>query len=110
VLCGRYLADMRYRTPIVWRPQLLKSPRALLHTAGSGLLAMAGYLAGVVQGIALGVPAGLAALLADLLPLGVAALSAGLLGQRLSLRTWCGLAIGLTGVLLVTADALGLGH
>ncbi|MCO7517809.1 DMT family transporter [Pseudomonas guariconensis] len=110
VVFWRCIAVMLILLPFVWRPLLRMSPRALLHTAGSGLLAMAGYLAGVVQGIALGVPAGLAALLADLLPLGVAALSAGLLGQRLSLRTWCGLAIGLTGVLLVTADALGLGH
>jgi len=110
VVFWRCIAVMLILTPFVWRPLLQMSLRALLHTAGGGLLAMAGYLTGVVQGIALGVPAGLAALLADLLPLGVAALSAGLLGQQLALRTWGGLTIGLAGVLMVTDDALGLGH
>lgn len=85
------------------------TPATLLRHAGIGLLAMGGYLAGVVQGIALGVPAGLAALLADLLPIGVALLSVLVLQQRLGWRTWLGLIIGLTGVVLATSDALAWG-
>lgn len=85
------------------------SPAALLHNAGIGFLAMAGYLAGVVQGVAMGVPAGLVALLADLLPIGVALLAATALRQRLGRSTWVGLALGLAGVVLVTSDALTLG-
>jgi len=85
------------------------SPANLLRHAGIGLLAMGGYLAGVVQGIALGVPAGLAALLADLLPIGVALLSVLVLQQRLGWRTWLGLITGLTGVVLATSDALAWG-
>ncbi len=85
------------------------SPATLLRHAGIGLLAMGGYLAGVVQGIALGVPAGLAALLADLLPMGVALLSVLVFQQHLGWRTWLGLIIGLTGVVLVTSDALAWG-
>jgi len=85
------------------------SPATLLRHAGIGLLAMGGYLAGVVQGIALGAPAGLAALLADLLPIGVALLSLLVLRQQLGWRTWLGLLIGLTGVVLVTSDALAWG-
>lgn len=81
----------------------------LLRHAGIGLLAMGGYLAGVVQGIALGVPAGLAALLADLLPIGVALLSVLVFQQPLGGRTWLGLIVGLTGVVLVTSDALAWG-
>lgn len=81
----------------------------LLRHAGIGLLAMGGYLAGVVQGIALGVPAGLAALLADLLPIGVALLSVLVFQQPLNGRTWLGLIVGLTGVVLVTSDALAWG-
>ncbi|PVZ20512.1 MULTISPECIES: DMT family transporter [unclassified Pseudomonas] len=96
--------------PWAWRPLRQASPQAWLHTAGSGLLAMGGYLAGVVQGIALGVPAGLAALVADLLPLGVALLSATALAQRLGWRAWGGLLVGLAGVLIVTANALSLGN
>jgi len=83
---------------------------ALLHNAGIGLLAMAGYLYGVVQGIGLGVPAGLAALLADLLPLGVAVLTATVLRQRLNRGVWSGLVIGVMGVVLVAHDALAWGN
>lgn len=82
---------------------------ALLHNAGIGLLAMAGYLYGVVQGIGLGVPAGLAALLADLLPLGMATLTATVLRQRLNRGVWIGLLIGVIGVVLVAHDALAWG-
>ncbi|MCE0464180.1 MULTISPECIES: DMT family transporter [Pseudomonas] len=90
---------------------LLQTPRTvLLKNAGIGLLAMAGYLAGITQGIALGVPAGLAALFADLLPMGLALLSAGVLGQRLAWPVWVGLVIGLIGVALVTQGALAWGN
>ncbi|MBC3375874.1 DMT family transporter [Pseudomonas sp. SWRI92] len=90
--------------------QLRRIPfAALLKNAGIGLLAMAGYLAGITQGIALGVPAGLAALFADLLPIGLALLAAGVLGQRLAPAAWAGLAIGLTGVALGTQGALAWG-
>lgn len=109
VVFWRCLVVMLVLLPFVVRQLLRASPAALLHHLGIGLLAMAGYLAGVVQGIALGVPAGLAALLADLLPIGVAVLSAALFRQRLAARTWVGLAIGLIGVVLVTHDALALG-
>lgn len=86
------------------------APAALLTQAAIGVLAMAGYLAGVGKGIELGVPAGLAALIADLLPIGTALLAALLWGQRQGRRVWAGLAIGLCGVLLATHDALSLGH
>ncbi|MDN3224571.1 DMT family transporter [Pseudomonas nunensis] len=82
----------------------------LLKNAGIGLLAMAGYLAGVIQGIALGVPAGLAALFADLLPMGMALLAALVLGQRLAWQVWAGLVIGLVGVVVVTHGALAWGN
>jgi len=81
----------------------------LLKNAGIGLLAMAGYLAGITQGIALGVPAGLAALFADLLPMGLALLTASVLGQRLAWPIWIGLMVGLAGVALVTWSAMTWG-
>lgn len=95
--------------PFVFKQLRRTCAAALLKNAGIGLLAMSGYLLGVVQGIALGVPAGLAALLADLLPVGTALLATLVLGQRLGWSLWMGLAIGLTGVLLVAHDALALG-
>ncbi|SES36103.1 EamA domain-containing membrane protein RarD [Vreelandella subterranea] len=95
--------------PFVYRP-LLKTPfRVLLRYAGIGLLAMAGYLTGLTQGITLGVPVGLAALCADLLPLGMALLAAAFLGERLVRQVWLGLIVGLIGVIWVTHDALVLG-
>lgn len=102
LLCGLLL-------PWVWRPLRRASAPVLLHNAGIGLLAMGGYLAGVVQGIALGVPAGLAALFADLLPLGTALLGAALLRQRLGRQVWWGLALGFAGVLVVSHKALAVG-
>jgi drug/metabolite transporter (DMT)-like permease len=58
----------------------------------------------------LGVPAGLAALLADLLPLGMAVLTATVLRQRLNRGVWSGLVIGVIGVVLVAHDALAWGN
>lgn len=95
--------------PFVLRPLRQTSFRVLLKNAAIGLLAMAGYMTGVTQGIALGVPAGLAALCADLLPLGMALLAAACLGERLAPKIWLGLLLGLVGVLTVTHSVLGLG-
>lgn len=96
--------------PFVAKQLRRTSPATLLKNAGIGLLAMAGYLAGVIQGIALGVPAGLAALFADLLPMGMALLAALVLGQRLAWQVWAGLVIGLVGVIVVTHGALAWGN
>ncbi|WP_440813003.1 DMT family transporter [Pseudomonas syringae] len=96
--------------PFVARQLLHIPPALLLKNAAIGLLAMAGYVAGVTQGIALGVPAGLAALFADLLPMGMALLAAVFLGQRLSWHIWAGLVVGLIGVVLVTHSALAWGE
>lgn len=95
--------------PFVTRQLRQTSPAVLLKNAGIGLLAMAGYLFGVTEGIALGVPAGLAALFADLLPVGMAVLAALVLRERLTRSVWAGLLIGLAGVMLATHDALALG-
>jgi drug/metabolite transporter (DMT)-like permease len=96
--------------PFVAKSLRRTSLPVLLKNAGIGLLAMAGYLAGVIQGIALGVPAGLAALFADLLPMGMALLAALVLGQRLAWQVWAGLVIGLVGVVVVTHGALAWGN
>ena len=96
--------------PFVYRA-LLKTPfLVLLRNSGIGLLAMAGYLTGVTQGITLGVPAGLTALCADLLPLGTALLAAVFLRERLPRQVWLGLIVGLIGVMCVTHGALMRGN
>lgn len=95
--------------PFVFKQLRGASPAALLQNASIGLLAMGGYLAGVTQGIVMGVPASTAALLADLLPIGMALLGAVILKERQTWTVWIGLGIGLSGVVVVTRDALSLG-
>lgn len=73
------------------------------------LLGMVLYLGGFALGIGERVPTGLVALMADLVPLAIAALSAPLLGQPLTRWQWLGMALGTGGVLVVSADALSFG-
>lgn len=80
------------------------------HIAVSGLLVHGAYLGGVFYGIYLGMPAGLASLLVGLQPLLTAALAGPLLGERLSLAQWLGLALGLVGITLVLGSKLDPGE
>ncbi|MFG6440044.1 DMT family transporter [Roseateles sp. LKC17W] len=84
------------------------TPRQMLHLAVAGLGIQALYLAGVWVSIRQGLPAGTAALIVNLQPVLVAA-AAPLIGERVSLRQWAGVALGLGGVLLVIWHKLNLG-
>ena len=91
---------------------LIGPPTSFREIAGQvvvGTLAMPGYAAGYAFAIALGVPTGLVALIADMLPLAVALLAMPLLGQVVGMGQGCGLALGLLGVGVVSADAFRLG-
>ena len=77
----------------------------VLHIAVAGVLVQAGYLSGVWSAIKLGTPAGLAALIVGLQPM-LTALAARWVGERLSVRQWLGLVLGLIGVGLVVKDKL----
>ncbi|SFC03495.1 Permease of the drug/metabolite transporter (DMT) superfamily [Marinospirillum celere] len=80
----------------LWRQQLVAG--ALIHGA---------YLGGVFSAIDAGIPAGLTALLVGLQPLLTGLLVYLVWQQRLGLKQWAGLVLGLLGVLLVlqqTAD------
>ncbi|MBV4366217.1 DMT family transporter [Erwinia phyllosphaerae] len=110
VVFWRSVVVSLFLLPFVYK-QLRTTPfLILLKNAGTGLLAMAGYMTGVTQGIALGVPAGLVALCADLLPLGMALLAAVFLGEQLARQVWLGLIVGLAGVMWVMQSVLGLGN
>lgn len=85
------------------------SVRAICQQGLYALLGMFFYLGGFAVAIGQGVPTGLVALIADLVPLGIAALSAPMLQQPLTRRQCIGTAISLVGVLAVSADALHLG-
>lgn len=92
---------------------LLKGPRltrhALLGQVMFGVLGNFIYLGGFAFAIGWRVPTGLVALTADLVPLAIAALSLPLLGQGLTARQWAGTALGVAGVVIVSADTLRIG-
>lgn len=79
------------------------------HLAVAGLLMHGVYLGGVFVAIRLGLEAGLSALIVSLQPLLVAAAAPLLLAERVGVRRWLGLGLGLVGVVLVLAGKLGEG-
>jgi drug/metabolite transporter (DMT)-like permease len=93
------------------------SLREAAHIAVAGLLLHGMYLAGVFGAIHHGVSAGVMALIAGLQPVLTAVAAGPLLGERVRVRQWLGLVLGLVGVLLVvwqrlesgTRDAAGYG-
>ncbi|MEY4697484.1 MAG: hypothetical protein RIT14_1912 [Pseudomonadota bacterium] len=85
------------------------TPRAIAEQGLYAFLGMFLYLGGFAAAIGQGVPTGLVALMSDLVPLGIAALSAPMLRQPLTARQWLGTGLSLAGVLAVSADAFHLG-
>ena len=81
-----------------------------LHATIAGALMHGGYLAPIYWAVAHGLPAGVAALIVGLQPLLTAFLAAPILGERIHLRHWLGLLIGLVGVGLVISPKLQMGH
>lgn len=73
------------------------------HAAVAGLLLHGVYLGGVFVAIHRQLPAGITAVVVGVQPLLTALLSGPLLGERVHLRQWGGLALGFVGVLLVVA-------
>jgi len=78
------------------------------HSVVVGLLSLALQFGGIYFGVQLGAEVGVAALLVGSMPLLTAAL-APLIGERVTARAWLGLALGLSGVVLVLADRIGFG-
>jgi drug/metabolite transporter (DMT)-like permease len=97
------LAALLWRVPRpsweAWRRQALLA-----------LLCQVGYLVCIFEGVSRGVHGGTAALIAALQPLLVATVAGPLLGERSSLRMWCGMVLGLAGVVVVVSGDLGTTH
>ncbi|MER7351240.1 DMT family transporter [Streptomyces aurantiacus] len=83
--------------------------RDLARQAVVGALSQSGYLLTVYYAIQLGVSSGTTALIDGTQPLVAGALAGPLLGQYVSRTQWLGLALGLTGVAVVTAGDAAAG-
>lgn len=86
-----------------------REPRQWLHIGISGVLIHAIYLGGVFLSIKHGLPAGIAALVVGMQPLLTAVGAGWLLGERVRIRQWIGLAVGFLGVALVVSGKFGGG-
>jgi drug/metabolite transporter (DMT)-like permease len=75
------------------------------HLVVAGLLIQGGYLLGVFEAVRRGMPAGVAALIVGLQPI-LTAVFSGIVGERVTRLQWLGLALGLSGVVLVVAERL----
>ena len=93
---------------LLWRAPWPATPRQAVHIGVAGILIQGCYLAGVFAAIHNGISAGLIALIVGLQPVLTAFVAAPLLGERVSLRQWAGLALGLAGVALVVTQNLSL--
>jgi drug/metabolite transporter (DMT)-like permease len=91
------------------RAALPKDRAQYWHLAVTGVLMHAGYLGGVWAAVKDGMGAGLAALLVGLQPV-LTAIWISSRGGEVGRRQWAGLALGLTGLVLVVWQKLGLGE
>lgn len=114
-LCLRFVGVLVILLPICWLFRARWPNRqGFAHMAVAGVLLQGGYLGGVFASLHHGMPAGVAALITGLQPVCTAVLGGWLLRERVSLRQWAGLALGLAGVVLVVGEriagqALGIG-
>lgn len=84
-------------------------PRRAFHAGVAGMFLHGGYLGPVYWAVAHGMPAGVSALIVGLQPLMTAILAAGIVKEKISLRHWIGLAVGIAGVALVVWPKLTVG-
>ncbi|MEH6649806.1 MAG: DMT family transporter [Motiliproteus sp.] len=92
---------------IAWYRPTWPSPKAMFHTAVTGLLIHGLYLGGVFYAIVGEMPAGLVALIVGLQPLVTALAAVILLRELVTTRQWLGLMLGLAGVALVLLEKMG---
>jgi drug/metabolite transporter (DMT)-like permease len=103
-IAGLILAGVALLAKVDWP----RRPLALLTPMAAGVLIHGGYLGAIFWSVDHGLPAGISALIASLQPVLTAALARPLLGERVGLKRWCGVAAGAAGAILVILPKLGL--
>lgn len=108
-LLTRYLlvASLMLLVAVATRAPWPSDGRRVLHIAVTGVLVHGMYLGGVFVAIGQGLPAGITSLVVGMQPLATALGAGWLLGERVSVRQWIGLALGLAGVAVLVASKLG---
>ena len=93
------------------RPAWPRDRAQWLHLAVTGVLLHGGYLGGVWAAVKAGISAGTVALIVGLQPV-LTAIWVSVTGSehRVSARQWCGLGLGLAGLVLVVWRKLGVGE
>ncbi|MSO84855.1 MAG: DMT family transporter [Rhodospirillales bacterium] len=91
-------------TAFVFRARWPATWREAGHIAVAGAFVQGIYLGGVFWAISRGLGAGVVALIMGLQPLLTAAAAGVVLGEKVTVRQWIGLAVGFAGVVLVVAD------
>lgn len=112
-LLTRYLLVIAFMllVAVVSRAPWPVDGRRVLHIAVTGALVHGVYLGGVFVAISHGLPAGITSLVVGLQPLATALGAGWLLGERVTLRQWVGLVLGLAGVaVLLTSKLDGTPH
>ena len=99
----RFLFGLACLVPIllVTQPRFPGSRVELGHVAAAGLLMHAIHLGGSHYTQYLGMSAGITALILSVQPLLTALIAVRWMGERLALRQWAGVAVGLAGVALI---------
>ena len=95
-IAGAIFAAIAFSVRAPW-----PGPWAAVHATTAGVLLHGGYLGPVYWAVAHGMPAGVSALIIGLQPLITAVLASFMVGERIGLRHWLGLAVGIAGVALV---------
>ncbi|HEY5364036.1 MAG TPA: DMT family transporter [Aestuariivirga sp.] len=90
----------------LWQKAHWPSPRLAFHASVTGVFMHALYLCPFYWAVSNGMPAGVIALVTGLQPLFTAFLAVPMLKERVELKHWLGLVIGITGVCLVLLPKL----
>lgn len=108
-LALRYCAVLLLMLPftLIVRAPWPATVRDARHIAIAGMLIQGGYLGSVFSALHAGMSAGVVALIVGMQPLLTAAAAGHLLGERVAVRQWAGLALGLIGVALVVWQKMG---